>query len=267
MLGIFRRRWVTVFIFSAILSAVACPALAGASEPVASRLDPLRYYDHVRAKLRAWHAPEIIQMPTAIAHGSEMGPGEGWFHGGQSRYGWSWLAARYDKNKDGRITAEEFHGPAELFKALDRNHDGVLTSADFDWSDRSPYLREAMPSRMWFSRMDSNGNGRLTREEWLAYFDKIRHGKEYLTPEDLREAFPLSPPANPPGAKPKKDDPSPFTLFAGLLTGELGSMFEGPSIGERAPDFRLKTHDGKQTIRLAQYHGKKPVVLVFGSFT
>jgi peroxiredoxin len=51
------------------------------------------------------------------------------------------------------------------------------------------------------------------------------------------------------------------------LSGELGSFFEGPDVGQRAPDFALRTQDGKQSIRLSQYRGVKPVVLVFGSFT
>lgn len=38
-------------------------------------------------------------------------------------------------------------------------------------------------------------------------------------------------------------------------------------IGSIAPDFTLTTQDGKGTIRLSDYRGKKPVVLVFGSYT
>ncbi len=55
-------------------------------------------------------------------------------------------------------------------------------------------------------------------------------------------------------------------LFQGLLDGDIGSPFEGPGIGQKAPDFRLKTHDGKREIGLADLRGK-PTVLVFGSFT
>jgi len=58
-----------------------------------------------------------------------------------------------------------------------------------------------------------------------------------------------------------------LTFFKGLLSGELGSFFEGPDIGQRAPEFALWTQDGKQQIRLSQYRNKKPVMLVFGSFT
>jgi hypothetical protein len=38
-------------------------------------------------------------------------------------------------------------------------------------------------------------------------------------------------------------------------------------IGEIAPDFTLVTKDGKAKVTLADYRGKKPVVLIFGSYT
>jgi len=44
-------------------------------------------------------------------------------------------------------------------------------------------------------------------------------------------------------------------------------VFEGPALGDMAPAFRLNTHDGKRAISLADYRDKKPVVLIFGSFT
>ncbi len=40
-----------------------------------------------------------------------------------------------------------------------------------------------------------------------------------------------------------------------------------PEVGDAAPDFSLKTLDGKETIRLSQFQGKQPVVLIFGSYT
>ena len=44
--------------------------------------------------------------------------------------------------------------------------------------------------------------------------------------------------------------------------GELGFFFKGPGVGQSAPDFALRTQDGKRWIRLSQYRGAKPVVLV-----
>ena len=39
------------------------------------------------------------------------------------------------------------------------------------------------------------------------------------------------------------------------------------SQGDIAPDFHLKTKDGKREIALSEFKGKKPVVLIFGSYT
>ena len=38
-------------------------------------------------------------------------------------------------------------------------------------------------------------------------------------------------------------------------------------VGEKAPDFELKTVDGKNTVRLSSFRGKRPVLLIFGSYT
>jgi Ca2+-binding EF-hand superfamily protein len=212
--------------------------------------------------------PEFVEMLSAVVGGSQMGPGEGWFHNGEARHDWHWLAARCDADHDGKITRKEFQGPSALFDRLDRNHDGELTASDFDWSERSSYAMQGMPAGYWFRALDSNSNGRVSKEEWSAYFAKISKGKDYLTPDDIREAFPVAPPARPkPSGPVKNQGPSEWTLLAGLLKGELGSPFSGPHVGDRAPDFTLKTEDGKRTIRLADFRGKKPVVLVFGSFT
>ena len=61
--------------------------------------------------------------------------------------------------------------------------------------------------------------------------------------------------------------PSRETLLKGLFSGEIGSFSEGPGLGQKAPAFSLETHDKARRISLADYRGKKPVVLIFGSFT
>jgi hypothetical protein len=61
--------------------------------------------------------------------------------------------------------------------------------------------------------------------------------------------------------------PTPAILRRGVLLGEIGSPCEGPALGKEAPDFNLEAHDGVRRYTLSQFRGKKPVVLIFGSFT
>jgi hypothetical protein len=184
-------------------------------------LDPGYYANALLHRVHDFRPPEIVEMVAAIASGSQMGPGEGWFHPGTSRYSWEWLAARHHIGKDGAISRQRFTGTVEFFDRLDRNHDGLLTQADFDSTDRPPPVARRLPSGTSRREPQSTSGG----------------------------------------------GPSPAILLKGLLSGEIGSMSEGPRIGRQAPDFTLKTQDGRRTIRLSDFRGKKPVVLVFGSFT
>lgn len=38
-------------------------------------------------------------------------------------------------------------------------------------------------------------------------------------------------------------------------------------VGEPAPDFKLRTKDGKMQVQLSSFRGKRPVVVIFGSYT
>jgi len=239
----------------ALLLAAAAPA--GAAEPGGRLLPALD-------KLRR---TEFAEMLVAVLRGDPPVAGFGWFHPSQSAYGWKWLADRYDADRDGAVSRKEFPGTAEQFDRLDRNHDGRLTPEDFDWSPRSPLAREEQLAGRLFGRGDADTDGRVSAEEWQALFKQAARGKDHLTADDLRALlFPPPPPAPAKGGPPP-GMPSRLTLLLGLLNGEIGSAGEGPKLGAMAPDFRLKLHDGDKEVSLSDYRGKKPVVLVFGSFT
>jgi hypothetical protein len=208
---------------------------------------------------------EFTRMLFAILDGSMMSRGDGWFGPAESRYSWAWLAAKHNIPPKADLPEDSFRGPPELFAVLDRNHDGVLRAEDFDWADGAPFVREMGAARRWLDRADRDNDGKLSMEEWDALFKRAAGGKDHLTPEDVRKL--LYPPAPKPAARPSDAMPSKATLVLGLLSGELGSARPGPKVGDPAPDFTRKSPDGKQTVRLADFHGKKPVVLVFGSFT
>jgi peroxiredoxin len=42
---------------------------------------------------------------------------------------------------------------------------------------------------------------------------------------------------------------------------------KAPRVGDSAPDFTLYDIEGKNSITLSDFQGKKPVALIFGSFT
>ncbi|MFO0846267.1 MAG: EF-hand domain-containing protein [Gemmataceae bacterium] len=211
--------------------------------------------------------PEGLKMFLAIVSGKPPGPPGGWFGPAKSAYGWDWLAERYDADRDGAITPKEFRGSKAFFQRLDRDGDGKLTRADFDARPRaSSDPRERMLD-MVLGRADRDRDGRISAEEWQALFEQAAGEKGEMTREDLRRL--LLPGAQKAKGPPSKGGgmPSQLTLLRGLFSGEIGSLHEGPSVGDAAPGFTLRTQDGKRAVSLSEYKGKRPVVLIFGSFT
>jgi hypothetical protein len=252
----------------AALAAGALGAAGQAAEPHGPfppyLVEPGYYADLLDRGAARLSKVEAVEMLSAIARGSDlMGADDAWFHPAKSRYGWEWLARRHGKGTDGAITAKEFAGPAKLFERLDRDGDGQITAADFDWSERSPYVRQLQEARQLLRALGADRGGKITRQDWDRTFERLSREKGFVTPEDLRERL-FPPPEKPQGPPPA--GPSPAVLFQGVLAGDLGSLREGPDVGGRAPDFRLKTYEGDREISLSDLRGK-PVVLVFGSFT
>ena len=209
-------------------------------------------------------APESVRMLSALLRGGRMGPGEGWFGPADSRYSWVWLARRcgVDPSKGG-IPRKSFPGTDALFARLDRDKNGTITASDLDWSDNNPYLQVAGMADRLFRQLNTKENGRLTKAELLRFFESVALEKDHVDADDFRDAllggmF---------GTSGSGNAPTPDMLVRGLFSGELGSMNEGPKLNDPAPDFTLKTADGKGTVHLANLIGPKPVILVFGSFT
>jgi thiol-disulfide isomerase/thioredoxin len=222
--------------------------------------------DELDREYPAARRPEAIKMLTAILRGDTMSGAGGWFGPAQTRYTWKWLADLHGVDPaKGEITTDTFRGPEALFARLDRDGNGRIAADDFDWSDRSPYVMQTRMTTQVFRRMNAKGDGKLTKEELEAFFERAAKGKEFVTPDDLRAV--LFPPSAGAGGFAPGDAPKMETLVRGLYAGEIGSIHEGPKVGAAAPDFALKTFDGKDTVRLSKLTGKKPVVLVFGNFT
>lgn len=57
------------------------------------------------------------------------------------------------------------------------------------------------------------------------------------------------------------------SIAAAASNGAVKRQRDATRPGDLAPDFSLRTLDGKGTVRLSDFRGKKPVVLIFGSYT
>lgn len=208
--------------------------------------------------------PEGAKMLQAIAQGSQMRLGEGWFGPAQTRFDYAWLCriCKVD-NGDNGIARPQFPGSDALFAVLDRDRDGAIVATDLDWSPSNPFVSQGYMLNRIFRKLDTKGDGLLTREEWIAVFNKASQGKETLTAEEFAGAL-MTGVAGPffPG-----DRPNTTQLIRALFAGEIGSMLEGPKVGQQAPLFRLKRARTEGNVDLASLIGDKPVVLVFGNFT
>ena len=101
--------------------------------------------------------------------------------------------------------------------------------------------------------------GRLSPEEWTQYQGLIRQvGSERKASSSAqftaREVL-----------EPRKDglsDSLKFALDAVIARDEMG-----PAVGETPPDFFLKQMGSDERVRLSSFSGKRPVALIFGSYT
>lgn len=254
----------------ALLAAPAAAQPAGggsAPAPQASAADAQKAALWLESAFAGNPKPEAVEMLIAIGRGSQMGPGEGWFHPGQARYDWKWLAGRHAAGAVGMIPRVVFQGSKEHFERLDRMRDGMLTPVDFDWTDDGPMGQINMMLSRLFFQVNEDGDGRLTSEEWSKFFADASEGKDHLTLDDLRAAMMKNRSRSLPASSSPPPPMTPELLVRGLFRGEIGSIHEGPGLNQPAPDFTLKTRDGKETIHLSDHFGKKPIVLVFGNFT
>ncbi len=258
-----------LFAIALALATAATATAQAPSSPTPTTAEPAG--DTIaRALAESWpDRPEWLDMFADILQGSQLGPNDGWFRRAvaQTRFTWDATRARYDGDGNGQIAREEFPGNDADFARLDRDRDRQLTRADFDFS---PHALAPSPGMMLFYIADRDGNGKVTPEEFSGVFHAIDSGNQgFLSLSDLQKALPMptAAPARKPGSEPARTGPSKETLIRGLFQQEIGSLQPGPSLGENAPDFTLKTNDGAREIQLSKLIGGKPVVLVFGNFT
>jgi hypothetical protein len=193
--------------------------------------------------------------------------GGGWYRPSQSRYDWEWIRRRLDKDGDGAVSLAEFSGPREWFEALDKNRDGLLTADDFDWFGDSDLAKASTKIRPLFSQIDQDGNGQITPAEWKLWFDSLSGAKGYIGQDDLLPLFIDKRMSRTRGATKPPSLGNRLSVLCSYISGDVGSLSEGPALDGKAPYFTLATMNGKEKLDLSWHRGKKPLVLIFGSFT
>lgn len=221
--------------------------------------------------------------------------------GGDPAQVWKFFAERHDKNKDGSISVDEYARGQARFASLDRNGDGMLTAADFQGGARRGGNRgnRSMNPQVVMVRIammaDADRNRRLDRDEWKGWLkSKLREGSaDAATVLGARLARTAGASLlqqldkNSDGLLDSGELDVVFTRLDANADGRLegtelrpgarrASQERVPQRGDLAPDFDLP-YVGKsvasakgqraQTVSLSSFRGKRPVALIFGSYT
>ena len=201
-------------------------------------------------------------MYTAILDDEKIGPGYGWYRTvvTQSRFGWEPTRTRYDRDQSGSIECSEFPGSDIEFARLDRDRDRKLTRQDFDFITNYPY----QPARAILSPpADQQAANEAVRKSLMPSGRAGEQvGSGQATKTQIEEVF--SPASR---GQQINQRPTKTQLIELLFRQQMGSLQPGPKLDEPAPDFTLKTGDGKSEFTLSRQIGPRPIVLVFGNFT
>ncbi len=166
---------------------------------------------------------EAMAMLESILSGHRLGAEDGWFPLAKAKTNldWPYAVSSFDHDNNQAVESTEFTGSKEDFARLDRSNDGKLTEADFDWSQHS---LTRTPGFMLFFLADRDTNGKVTKNEFSALFDKLSGGEDFLALDDLRDQLSPPPPSN---SDHSPDRPTRSTLVLGLKQQEVGSLQPG----------------------------------------
>lgn len=229
----------------------------------------------MRIRLRV---PWVFALTAVLAcsvSGWAQRPGGQQRPGGGPRGGFTFdrLLERHDKNKDGKVTREEWQGPAQMFDQMDRNSDGVVVKDEFEARMRGrggfggpggfrggpggsggrPQPQGGAPpsgAGALLRLLDANRDGSVSKDELEGFFKKNDSDKnDSLSEDELKKAF-----------------ASLGSSSAGRMARYQNFPKSKPAPGQPAPQFELRSLEG-ETHSLVELLKSKPVVIEFGSFT
>lgn len=211
---------------------------------------------------------------------------------------WSHFKTQYDKDGDGRITREEHGRGEDQFDNLDRDGDGVITEADFQrrrragggGGGRQRPDPDAMLARqlgeMFGTFLNRDGEAGLSEKEWEKMILALEPDQDgVISDESLSGLTGLAGQGPMARMGPNLErlldrnrdravtESDLRAVFAAMDRNGDGLVEQGteidmpPGVGEMAPDFTLPLSTGDGDVSLSSFRGKKPVALIFGSYT
>jgi Ca2+-binding EF-hand superfamily protein len=218
---------------------------------------------------------------------------------------WDHILKTSDKDGDGKVTMAEYGRGEKPFQNLDRNKDGAITAADFQRGGRGRRQQGGRrrgsettnDSRMQLARslsdmfgsfLNQDGRPGIDKAEWKRIIATLKPGQDGLIPpENMTNLFGRAGQERM-ARMVSRMVPRTFDMDRdGTVTvSDMNALFkkldadgddnieEGkeidlpPGPGEAAPDFTLPfAKDSKKTVTLSSFRGKRPVALIFGSYT
>ena len=106
------------------------------------------------------------------------------------------LIQKFDKDNDGKVSKEEFVGPAEHFTRMDKNADGFI-SADEVKPGNPPRLGGEGPQGMgqnFMQKFDKNNDGKVSKDEFTGRPDRFtlldKNGDGFVSADEMPEGPP-----------------------------------------------------------------------------
>ena len=232
-----------------------------------------------------WSAAACAQQPKGRPKPPGGGPGAKRPVGPRFGFTFDRLLERCDRDKDGKVTREEWQGPEQVFGQMDQDNDKVVTKEEFqarmrarsggnmgrgNLGDRAAPQQEPqkLDAAALLKLLDADKDGSVSKEEIEKFFRKNDSDDDGKLDEDELKVAIAS----------QADREVVEVEGPSVVEGQKA----GIGVGYYAPDFELQPIEPyaclqrwlggddegiEKRITLSQLVGEQPVLLLFGSYT